>query len=110
MPTNTTESGLEACIERFLAGDVSVPTSNEGTVQEDPAAYRAGKGAGYLRSQSSDCNAGFALDETKFWQLLEAIQADELAKRHDKPDYRRQILAPSTAPRFRSLPEIPFHS
>jgi len=92
MPTDTTEAALEACIERFLTGDVSTPTSNDGKVQEDPATYQAGKGVGYLRGQSSDFNAEFALDEAKFWQFLEATQADELAKLHYKPDYRRQIL------------------
>ncbi|MBK1826886.1 type I restriction endonuclease subunit R [Haloferula rosea] len=92
MPTDTTEAALEACIERFLTGEVSTPTSNDGKVQEAPATYQAGKGVGYLRGQSSDFNAEFALDEAKFWQFLEATQADELAKLTYKADYRRQIL------------------
>ncbi len=91
MPTDTTEAALEACIERFLTGGVSTPTSNDGKVQEAPATYQAGKGVGYLRGQSSDFNAEFALDEAKFWQFLEATQADELAKLTYKPDYQRQI-------------------
>jgi type I restriction enzyme R subunit len=90
--SKTDEAALEACIERFLTGDVSTPTSNDSKVQEDAATYQAGKGVGYLCGQSSDFNAEFALDEAKFWQFLEATQADEFAKLHYKPDYQRQIL------------------
>jgi type I restriction enzyme R subunit len=92
MPTDTTEAALEACIERFLTGGVSATTPSEGSVQEDAATYQTSKGVGYLRGNSSDFNTEFALDEAKFWQFLEATQADELAKLHYKPDYRRQIL------------------
>lgn len=92
MSSDTSEKALEACIERFLTGGVSTPTSNDGKVREDPVTYEAGKGVGYHRGQSSDFNAEFALDEAKFWQFLEATQADELAKLHDNPDYQRQIL------------------
>ena len=80
MSSDTSEKALEACIERFLTGDVSKPTSNDGKVQEATATYQAGKGVGYPRGQSSDFNPEFALDEAKFWQFLEATQADELAK------------------------------
>ncbi len=68
MPTDTTEAALEACIERFLTGDVSTPASNDGKVQEDPATYQAGKGIGYLRGRSSDFNAESAFGESKLWQ------------------------------------------
>ena len=44
--------------------------------------------ASYLRGKASDYNAEFALDEAKFWQFLEATQADELAKlRHCQTSY-----------------------
>ena len=95
MPTDTTEAALEACIERFLTGGVSTPSSNDRKVQSrgrGTATYQASKGVGYLGVQPSDFNAEFALDEAKFWQFLEATQADELAKLTYKPDYRRQIL------------------
>jgi len=92
MSTDTTEAALEACIERFLTGDVSAPTSNDGKLKEDGANYQAGKGVGYVRGKSSDYNAEFALDEVKFWQFLEATQADELAKLHYKPDFKRQVV------------------
>jgi type I restriction enzyme, R subunit len=91
MSSDTSEKALEACIERFLTGGVSTPAANDGKVREEPATYQAGKGVGYLRGDSSDYNAEFALDEAKFWQFLEATQADELAKLTYKPDYRRQI-------------------
>ncbi len=92
MSSDTSEKALEACIERFLTGSVSDSPSNDGKVQEAPATYEAGKGVGYLRGQSSDFKAEFALDEAKFWQFIQATQADELAKLTYKPDYRHQIL------------------
>jgi type I restriction enzyme R subunit len=89
MSSDTSEKALEACIERFLTGGVSNPPSDEGKVKEDTKPYG---GAGYQRGDAKDFNAEFALDEAKFWQFLETTQADELAKLHYKPDYRRQIL------------------
>lgn len=44
MPTDTTEAALGACIERFLKGDVNMPTSNDCKVQGVPATLQAGKG------------------------------------------------------------------
>ena len=89
MPTDTTEAALEACIERFLTGGVtSFPNTETGIIEPTTGTYG---GKGYLRGDSSDYNAEFALDEAKFWQFLEATQADELAKLTYKPDYRRQI-------------------
>ena len=62
MPADTTEAALEACIERFLTGDVSTPPSNESVAREDTneydsnvhsrgcgtSTYRADKGVGYI--------------------------------------------------------------
>ncbi len=59
-------------------------------MDEEATGSYASKGC--LRGHSSDFNPEFALDEAKFWQFLEATQADELAKLHYKPDHRRQIL------------------
>ncbi|MCB1099964.1 MAG: type I restriction endonuclease subunit R, partial [Verrucomicrobiae bacterium] len=92
MNTNTTEAALEACIERYLTGGVSQAPPPEGSAQEEPPVYQAGKGVGYLRGSSSDYNPEFAIDEVKFWQFLETTQPDELAKLHYKPDWKRQIL------------------
>ncbi|MES2660469.1 MAG: type I restriction endonuclease [Verrucomicrobiota bacterium] len=92
MPSNTKENALEACIERHLTGGTSGATSDNGKLQEDPAVYQTGKGAGYLRGKSTDFNSEFAIDEAKFWQFLESTQAAELAKLHYKPDWKRQIL------------------
>lgn len=92
MNSDTTEAALESCIERFLTGDVSKSDGDDGKVQQDPATYQAAKGIGYVRGKSSDYNAEFAIDEAKFWEFLETTQADELAKLHYKPDYKRQIL------------------
>jgi len=66
MPADTTEAALEACIESFLTGDVSTPTSNDGKVQDDTATYQAGKGVGYLRGQSSDFMA-------EFWRFIRSF-------------------------------------
>ncbi|MGD1979983.1 MAG: hypothetical protein PVJ98_11365 [Akkermansiaceae bacterium] len=89
MSSDTSEKALEACIERFLTGGVSNPPPDEGKVKEVAKPYG---GVGYQRRDAKDFNAEFALDEAKFWQFLEATQADELAKLHDNPDYQRQIL------------------
>ncbi len=91
MSTDTTEAALEACIERFLTGEVNPPPMSD-RVQEKPDTLPPPKGAGYLRGNATDYNAEFAIDEAKFWQFLEATQAEELAKLHYKPDYRSQIL------------------
>ncbi len=91
MTRNTTEAALEACIERFLTGEITISASPDGAV-EQATGYKPGKGIGYLRGQSSDFKPEFALDEAKFWQFLEATQQEELAKLTYKPDYRRQIL------------------
>lgn len=90
MPSDTTEAALETCIERFLTGGISVSTPIDGTLPEDPAPYKASKGVGYVRGQSADFNATFAIDESKFWQFLEATQAVELAKLHYKPKKRKE--------------------
>ena len=92
MPTDTTETALEACIERYLTGEASTPTSNDGKVKEEPGIYGTGKGIGYVRGKSSDYNAEFAIDEAKFWQFLESTQGDGLAKLHYKPDFKRQVV------------------
>jgi type I restriction enzyme R subunit len=86
MSSDTTEKGLEEAIERFLTGGVS----QLGKDLSAPDGRFNSKG--YLRGIASDFNAEFALDEAKFWQFLEATQADELAKLHYKPDWKRQIL------------------
>ncbi len=50
MSSDTTEKALEACIERFLTGSVSEPSSSDDFIQEeDSETYQAGKGGGYLR-------------------------------------------------------------
>lgn len=87
-PSNTSEAALEACIERHLSGGVSEAPPDE-TV-EGPTPDYGGKG--YLRGMAADFNPEFAIDEAKFWQFLADTQADELAKLHYKPDYKRQIL------------------
>jgi type I restriction enzyme R subunit len=85
---------LEACIERHLSGGTRGASVESGNLAEDPPVIGKGKGegAGYLRGRSIDYNAEFAIDEAKFWQFLEATQANELAKLHYKPDWKRQIL------------------
>ena len=90
--SDTKELALEACVERFLTGDVSKASAIEGKLQEDPVDYKTEKGAGYVRGKASDYNPEFAIDEAKFWQFLETTQGEELAKLHYKPDYKRQVL------------------
>ena len=65
-------------ILRPHTGDVSTPTPNDGKVQSrgsGTTTYEAGKGLGYVRGQSSDFNAEFALDEAKFWQFLSPFRS-----------------------------------
>ena len=90
-PSTTTEAALEASIERFLSGGVTGDTPASGAAEEDPGAY-GGKGAGYARGLSKDFDAEFALDTAKLWEFLEGTQADELAKLHYKPDWKRQVI------------------
>jgi type I restriction enzyme R subunit len=89
MTTDTSETALEACIERHLTGGVS-----EFAVPGEP--FQLPKpdygGKGYLRGAASDFNPEFAIDEAKFWQFLQTTQAAELAKLHHKPDWKRQVL------------------
>jgi type I restriction enzyme, R subunit len=92
MATNTKESALEACIERHLTGGVSAMPVSGIPIGDDEEAYQTSKGAGYQRGRSTDFNREFAIDEAKFWQFLEATQPGELAKLHDKPDWKRQVL------------------
>lgn len=90
MSSNTTESALEACIERYLTGGVSGEADSKGVRQPPSGESYASKG--YLRGKATDFNAEFAIDEAKFWQFLESTQATELAKLHYKADWKRQIL------------------
>ena len=90
-PSNTTEAALEASIERFLSGDITVDAPEQYKGDEDPGAY-GGKGVGYVRGLSKDFNAEFALDTAKLWEFLEATQADELAKLHYKSDWKQQVI------------------
>ena len=90
MSSNTTESALEACIERYLTGGVSGEADSKGVSQPPSGESYASKG--YLRGKATDFNAEFAIDEAKFWQFLESTQATELAKLHYKADWKRQIL------------------
>ncbi|MDP0490938.1 MAG: DEAD/DEAH box helicase family protein [Verrucomicrobiota bacterium JB023] len=87
MSSDTTEQALEACIENHLLG---TPVGPEAATMGEEVSYYGGKG--YLRGEAKDFNAEFALDEAKFWQFLEATQADELAKLTYKPDYKRQVV------------------
>ncbi len=92
MVTNTKESALEACIERYLTGGVSVMPPTGTPLTDDVGVYQTAKGAGYLRGKATDFNTEFAIDEQKFWQFLESTQATELAKLHYKADWKRQVL------------------
>ena len=90
MLSNTTESALEACIERYLTGGVSAETGSKGVSELLSVENYASKG--YLRGKATDFNSEFAIDEAIFWQFLESTQPTELAKLHYKPDWKRQIL------------------
>ena len=46
MVTNTKESALEACIERYLTGGVSVMPPTGTPLTDDVGVYQTAKGAG----------------------------------------------------------------
>ncbi|MDA0766101.1 MAG: hypothetical protein O3A92_04685 [Verrucomicrobia bacterium] len=62
MSTNTKESALEACIERYLTGGVSVMPSPGHSLSDDVGVYQTTKGVGYLRGKSTDFKTEFAND------------------------------------------------
>ena len=86
------DSGFGAASKRFVNSDMKGHVSNDGEFQEDPAIQHIADGGDAPRGDFTNYNAEFAFDEAKFWQFLEATQADELAKLHYKPDFQRQIL------------------
>lgn len=63
MSTDITEKGLEACIERYLAGGVSDVPVKVGVMQEPEPDLGS---RGFARGNSSDCKPEFAIDEAKF--------------------------------------------
>lgn len=69
----TKESALEACIERHLGGGVSAMPVSGAALGDDVAPYQSNKGAGYLRGNSMDLKAEFAIDET----IMHALELQE---------------------------------
>jgi type I restriction enzyme R subunit len=71
MPSRTNEAALEASIECALTGGVTV-AANDAALQDPTPDYGSN---GCKRGKPGDFNAGFAVDETMLWQLLESTQA-----------------------------------
>src|SRR5690606_28706588 len=59
-------------------------------VNETGDLYRTGNG--YYIGQPNNYNAQFAIDETIFWQFLEATQKEELEKIQRQSDWKLKIL------------------
>ncbi len=68
MVSNTSEAALETHIETALCRN------------------------GYLIGNPADFNREFAIDNTHFWQFLQATQPKELAKLQDRPNWQRLLL------------------
>lgn len=68
MVSQTNEAALETHIENALAKD------------------------SYLIGYAADFDREFAIDTKRFWDFLEATQADELCKLKDRPDWQRLVL------------------
>jgi hypothetical protein len=83
MPSQTNEAALEACIERALAGGVTLAVKDAGLQEPMPDLG----GNGLKRGKPGDFNVEFAVDEAVLWQFLKSTQAKELEKLHHKPDW-----------------------
>jgi hypothetical protein len=55
MSTDTTEKGLEACIERYLTGGVSGAPVKEGVMQEQPKDYGRSRKRRLQRAGGREC-------------------------------------------------------
>ncbi|HBS26438.1 MAG TPA: DEAD/DEAH box helicase [Gammaproteobacteria bacterium] len=91
MVSKTNEQALEAAIQKYLTG-TCLEEMNQGS-SKDIAEPSVGYGCDYTLGLADDFNPQFAVDTAKFWQFLEATQADELDKlRQNNPDWQRKIL------------------
>ena len=102
MVSNTKEQALESAIEKRLTGTsleerqaVLKNQSEKNSIADSKQAHYRG-GNGYYLGQPADYNAQYAIDETHFWQFLQATQKEELEKLQrrscSKNDWKLKIL------------------
>ena len=91
MVSITNEQALEALIQRRLTETCLEDAGNK--LSEAAAHYNSDNNTAYVLGFAKDFNPHFALDTVKFWQFLEATQADSLDKlRRNNPHWQRKIL------------------
>ncbi len=94
MPSQTNEKTLEMAIEKALTGtcqeELAAATAAGHAAEEPRAIY--GEGGSYSIDDASHYNARYAIDERRFWEFLEATQAEELDKLRRSPDWKLKIL------------------
>jgi type I restriction enzyme R subunit len=96
MPSQTNEQALEALIEKNLTGiskeELQQLPQTNGTVEEQQVLYRNREGNGFYMGSPNDFDAKYAIDRQRFWNFLEATQAEELDKLKRSPDWRAKVL------------------
>ena len=94
MTTNTTEQALESAIEKALTGYCLEELKEQGLTASIAAErnelYRSG--SGYYIGSPTDFNPKYAIDEVRFWNFLEATQAEELKKLQRQTDWKPRII------------------
>ncbi|RYF99674.1 MAG: type I restriction endonuclease subunit R, partial [Chitinophagaceae bacterium] len=92
--SETNEQALESAIEKRLTGTSLEELKEQGialnTLAERQELYRAGNG--YFIGSPADFNAKNAIDETRFWDFLQATQEEELAKLQKQNDWKLKIM------------------
>ena len=79
MPSQTKAQALEAAIEKRLTGiclEELKLNSTLSDVHEQPELYRSGHG--FCIGLTDDFNPRYAIDETRFWQIVAAAPAGVL--------------------------------
>ena len=91
MASKMNEAALEAGIEKALTGSCLEELSGGVNIAAEPKEiYRGGNG--FYIGNSSEYNAQYALDETRFWHFLESTQKEELDKLKRTADWKLKIL------------------
>ena len=98
MVTQTDEQALEAVIQKYLTGvcieEIGADPPSPDSARDPDLPF--GPHHGYQLGYPRDFNAGYAIDESRFWAFLQLTQADELEKLKLRSaggdEWRRKIL------------------
>jgi type I restriction enzyme R subunit len=91
MVSKTNEQALESAIEKALTGTCLEELSGDVSMVAEPKEiYRGGNG--FYIGNANDYNAQYAIDEIRFWHLLETTQKEELDKLKRTSDWKLKVL------------------